>query len=96
MKIYSEKLNKFYDTIEACTEAEKKHDDAKKIEEEKKAALTAARAERAKKVEGLYKAYLEAQKKYHEALRDFCKDYGSFHMSYSSDDILPDLFDLFF
>ena len=40
MKIYSEKLNKFYDTIEACTEAEKKHDDAKKVEEEKKAVET--------------------------------------------------------
>lgn len=96
MKIYSEKLNKFYDTIEACTEAEKKHDDAKKIEEEKKAALTAERANRAKEVEGLYKTYLEAQKKYHEALRKFCKDYGSFHMTYSSDDVFSDLFDLFF
>ena len=92
MKIYSEKTNKEYTTVEECLQAEKEFDEAvakEKAEKERKLAeeqakhkaLTEARKSRANEVEEAYKAVIEAQKHYHELLQAFCKDYGAFHMT---------------
>jgi hypothetical protein len=108
MKIYSEKTNKEYATVEDCLAAEKEYDDAiaeKKAKEEKALAeakakreeLAAARKERATEVEDAYKAVLEAQKVYRQKLDAFVKDYGSFHMTVKTGDGNPfDLFNGFF
>ena len=108
MKIYSEKTNKEYATVEDCLVAEKEYDDAiaeKKAKEEKALAeakakreeLVAARKERATEVEDAYKAVLEAQKVYRQKLDAFVKDYGSFHMTVKTGDGNPfDLFNGFF
>ena len=108
MKIYSEKTNKEYATVEDCLAAEKEYDDAiaaKKAEEEKALAeakakreeLATARKERATEVEDAYKAVLEAQKVYRQKLDAFVKDYGSFHMTVKTGDGNPfDLFNGFF
>lgn len=93
MYIFSEKLNKKFDTVEACVAAEKEYD--KQVEEAKakKAALTAERSARAKKVEEAYKKVSEANKAYKELLNQFCKDYGSFHMTLKNVDPFISLFD---
>ena len=89
MKYFSEKLNKVFDTEQACVEAESAHDKAiaeKKAKEEK---LVAERKSRAAEVENAYKVSVEAAKHYHELLDKFCKDYGSFHMTLKSGDFNP-------
>jgi len=94
MKIFSEKTNQEYSSVEECLAAEKEFDEAlaaKKAEEEK---LTEARKSRAIEVEEAYKAILEAQKVYREKLDAFIKDYGSFHMTLRTGDFNP--FDGFF
>ena len=108
MKIYSEKTNREYATVEECLNAEKEYDKAmaeKKAAEEKalaeakarQEALVANRKERATEVEDAYKAILEAQKVYREKLDAFVKDYGSFHMTIKTGDSNPfDLFNGFF
>lgn len=106
MKYYSEKLNKFYDTPDACERAEfeaKEKENLEKIKKEREVALAkqqkeAALAERkaaAEKVESARKAYLEAQKKYRAELEGFCKKYGTYHYSTNSADEIPSLFDWF-
>lgn len=98
MKYYSEKLNKVFDTERECMEAEFKikeqenlariqKEKALREEKEKKEALAAERKEMAEKVETARKAYLEAQKAYKAELDKFIKTYGSFHMSWSANDI---------
>lgn len=79
MKFYSEQLNKLFDSVEELKAAEDKVNAAKKAEEEKKAALKAQREERAKEVEEAFKLASEAQSKANELLKEFIKDYGSFH-----------------
>ena len=44
------------------------------------------RAERAKAVEDLHQTAVEAKQAYDKALQEFLKDYGSFHMTYTSSD----------
>ena len=95
MKFYSEKLNKVYDTEQACVEAESAHDKAIAEAEAKKKALVEERATRAKEVEDLYKAAVEAKKAYDEKLRDFLKDYGSFHATFKNVDPFFSLLDWF-
>ena len=92
MKFYSEDLNKLFDTSE---ELEKAEVAAKKAAEEakaKKEALTKERKSREEEIEKLLKERKVLDKKIHEALKDFTKDYGSFHTSYSN---AEDLFDAF-
>ena len=108
MKIYSEKTNKEYASVDECLAAEKEFDEAiakKKAEEEKalvtrkakQEALAATRKDRAAEVEEKYKAVLEAKKAYREALDAFVRDYGSFHMTVKTGEGNPfDLFDGFF
>ena len=106
MKYYSEKLNKFYDTAEACENAEveaaKEEAEEKERKERalaeakaKKEQALAERKEAAEKVETARKAYLEAQKSYKEELEGFCKKYGTYHYSTNNADEIPSLFDWF-
>ena len=82
MKIISEKTGKEYATVAECQDAEALYDAEQKRLEEEKLALTNKRSVRAKEVEAAYKKVVEAQKEYHKLLNDFCKDYGSFHMTF--------------
>ena len=106
MKYYSEKLNKFYDTADACQRAEfeaKEKENIEKIKKERELALAKeqkekeliARKEAATKVETARKAYLEAQKAYRTELESFCKTYGTYHYSTDNADEIPSLFDWF-
>ncbi len=95
MKFYSEKLNKMFDTQEACAQAENAHEKAVAEAEAKKKALADERATRAKAVEDLYKQAVEAKQTYDKALQDFLKDYGSFHATFKTTDPFFGIFDWF-
>ena len=82
MKYYSEITKKTYDTEDECLEAEKAVNDEK-----------AERKEAAAIVEEAMKAYLDAKKKYYEELDKFCKKFGSYHKTITSND-LNDVYDL--
>lgn len=86
MKYYSEITRKYYDTESECIEAEKTHNAALEEAKAKKDALIAARKDRAKEIEEAYAAVRAAEKKYNKLRTDFIKDYGSFHMTFTSDD----------
>ena len=103
MKIYSEKTNKEYATVEECLEAEKAFDDevaAKKAAEEKALAERKAKqeveiAERkadADEVEAARQELIAAQKKYHETLAKFCQKHGAYHYTIKPGEGLHDLF----
>ena len=101
MKIYSEKTNKEYATVEECLKAEEVFD---KAEAEKKAAkekalaekkakeekLVVERKEAADKVEAARKTMIEANKAYRDALASFCADYGSYHFTVKPGEALSD------
>ena len=106
MKYYSEKLNKFYDTADACQRAEfeaKEQENREKIQKEREAALAKEKKEKAlaerkaaaEKVDAARKAYVEAQKAYRTELEGFCKQYGTYHYSTNGADDVPSLFDFF-
>ncbi len=80
MKYYSDETKKLYETEEALKAAEKAVFDAKQEKEK----LKQQRSARAKEVEDAFKAVEEAQTHAYKLLNDFTKDYGSFHMSWSS------------
>ena len=87
MRYYSDVTRKFYEDPDACKEAE----EAYKAEQEKKEAealrKSNERKEAAKKVEDAYNALAAAKKAYNDELSAFCKKYGSFHMTLSTNDI---------
>ena len=106
MKYYSEQLNKFYDSPEACQDAEfkaKEEANLAKIKRERELAyqkeqkekLAAERKERAAVVENARKNMVEAQKKYRDEITKFIKDYGTYHYTSSSEDDIPTLFSFF-
>lgn len=108
MKYYGERTKQLYDSEKACMEAEfkaKEQENLERIakekalreEREKKEKATAERKAMAEKVESARKAYLEAQKAYRTELDRFIKTYGSFHMSWSANDMksIEDLLDTF-
>ena len=96
MKIYSEKTKEFYKTTDDCLKAEEQYDLERKEEAEKKKALSEKRKVRAKEVEDAYKAYEDAKKKYIELKNNFIKDFGSLHMTFSTDNSFTDMFDEIF
>ena len=63
--------------------------------EAKKKALADERANRAKEVEDLYKLAVEAKQNYDAKLREFLKDYGSFHLTFRDVDPFFSLLDWF-
>jgi len=106
IKIYSDKTNKFYNSVEEANRAEfelKEKENREKIQKERELALAKEKKEKAlterkaaaESVEAARKNYLEAQKAYRKALEDFCGKYGTYHYSTSSADEIPSLFDIF-
>ena len=106
IKVYSDKTNKFYNTVEEANRAEfelKEKENLEKIKKEREEALAkqekekkiAERKAAAEVVENTRKAYLEAQKAYKKALEDFCGKYGTYHYSTDNADEIPSLFDWF-
>lgn len=102
---YSEVLNKNFETENECLDAEKAHEEKLafvKAEREKKLELEKQKKEerkaRADEVTQAFKDADEARKHAYELMDQFCKDYGSFHTSYTSNDLVPtrSLFDVFF
>ena len=86
-RYYSDVTNKLYDSMEDLEKAEKKiiaEQEEKKVKEQKRADERKARAQ---EIEELRKAFVDARKAYTEALDKFCKDYGTFHTSVSSNDL---------
>jgi membrane protein involved in colicin uptake len=104
MKIYSEQLNKFYDTVEACQKDEaayaakvaeekaKKEQEAALAKQKKEQAL-AERKAAAGKVEAARKAFLESQRALYKELENFVNTYGTYHFSTDNPDEIPALFD---
>ena len=87
MKFYSELTKQLYDSEKALmkAEAELKETEEKKRTEEK--IKKEARAKRAKEVDEALKAANEAQTKAISLLKDFIRDYGYFHTSFSTNDV---------
>ena len=79
-KYYSEKLNKTFDTKEACLKAEAEFDEKHKAELQ----LKEERAAEAKRVEELYKKANAALKEADDALEEFLKKYKYFHSTTTS------------
>ena len=106
IKIYSDKTQRFYNSVEEANRAElelKEKENLEKIKKERELALAkeqkekalAERKEAAAKVDSARKAYQEAQKAYRAELEDFCKKYGTYHYSTNNADEVPSLFDWF-
>ena len=106
MKYFSEKLNKVFDTPEACQRAEfeaKEAENRQKILAERKAAEEKERKEKeaeerktmAADIEEKRKAMVAAQKAYSNAIDQFTKRWGSYHYSSNSADDIPMLFKIF-
>ena len=104
IRVYSDKTNKFYNTVEEANRAEfelKEKENLEKIQKERELALAKEKKEKAlaerktaaEKVEAARKAYLEAQKAYRAELEAFCKQYGTYHYSTNNADEIPSLFD---
>ena len=106
MKIYSEKLNKLYNTVEECQKAEfeaKEAENREKILKERAEAEAKAQKEKeaaerkaaAAELDEARKTMVAAQKHYAELLDDFIKKYKSYHFSSTSINDFPILFNLF-
>lgn len=106
IKVYSDKTNKFYPSVQEAEKAEfalKEEENRQKILAERKAAELKEKKEKeaaerkamAAEVTEAMNAMNSAQKVYREKLEAFCKKYGTFH--YSTDGIknIPTLFDVF-
>lgn len=93
MKYYSDTLNMLFDSAEACEAAEKERAEKLAAEKKKKEELSIARKARAKEVEEALEAVKKARAHYNEVLSAFCKDYGTFHFSWSTKDTFPSIFD---
>lgn len=100
IRYYSDKTKQFYDTIEACEQAElqaKEAENREKILKEREAAhqkeLADKRKERAAEVDEARKAMIAAQKKYKEVLEAFIRDYRSYHFTETNVENVPILFD---
>ena len=106
IRIYSDKLNRFFDTVDEANRAEfelkekenlaliEKERKERELKEKKEKAL-AERKVAAEKVEAARKAFNEARKAYHAELEGFCKKYGTYHYTTDGKDDVPSLFDLF-
>lgn len=71
LKYFSDVTNKVYDTEDELNEAELAVSKQKSVREA-----------RAKEVEAAIKEAQEANKKAHQTLADFCKDYGAYHKTF--------------
>jgi hypothetical protein len=94
MKYYSEMTNEVYETKEECEKVEKALVAKKQAEEEKQLALKNEREARSKEVVEAFKKAREAEAEAQKLLKEFVKDYGSFHMSYNGKSSVPSMFDV--
>lgn len=105
LKYYSDRTNKFYNSAEEANRAEfelkekenlekiKKEREVARVKEEKEKAL-AERKEAAEKVTKARQAFNDARKAYADELNAFCKKYGTYHYSTTSEEEVPSLFDI--
>lgn len=98
IQYYSDMLNQYFDTEAAAIEAEKAEAEKRaliekaKAEKEAKAKKAAEeRKARAKEIEAAHKTMIEAEKTYNSLVDAFVKDFGSYHMTYSSSQDLDGL-----
>ena len=86
LKFYSDVTRQLYDTKDLAekAEAEVKKAEAERINAEK--LKKEARAKKAKEVEDALKVANEAQAKAIKLLKDFTREYGYFHTSYTIED----------
>ena len=95
MKYYSENLKQLFETQEECEKAETEALEAKKRAETERDKLLAERKVRAKEIEEARKVMQEAQNKYNKLLREFLRDYKTYHYSTNSIEDIPRIFDWF-
>ena len=93
MKYYSEMTDKVYETKKECEKAEEAIVAKKKAEEEKQLTLKNEREARSKEVVEAFKKARETEMEANRLMKEFVKDYGSFHMSYNGKSSLPTLAD---
>lgn len=86
MRFYSDELKKFFSTEEECLQAERDYNTKLAKEKEEKAKVAEERKARAKEVEEAKTKATEAWKHYLDLVKEFTKDYGSYHTSYTSND----------
>ena len=102
MKIYSEKTNKEYASVDECLAAEKEFDEAvaaKKAAEEKalaerkakQEAIVAERKADAEEVEAARQELIAAKKKFNDILAKFCQKHGAYHYTVKPSEGLHDL-----
>lgn len=109
LKIYSDKTNKFYDTVEEADRAEfelKEKENREKIENERKARLEKEAKEKKdaerkaceEEVNKAFEALVNARKAYHAALDKYCEKFGTYRREIKSDECSPltELFDTLF
>lgn len=106
IKIFSDKTNQFYDSIEAANKAEfalKEKENLEKIRKEREAVAakekkekeTAERKAMATEVEAARQDMIKAQKSYRDKLEAFCKRWGAYHLTLDRAEDFPTLFDFF-
>lgn len=83
MKYYSEKLKKVYDTVEDLQTAETAYDKERAAEDAKQK----ERKARAEEINKARKELINAQKNYNDLIAKFVKDYGSYHATYTDNDL---------
>ena len=81
MKYYSDKTKKVYDEVADLEKAEQAFDEAHAAELKK----AAERKARAAEIEAALKEVRAAEDKYNTLVRNFVKDYGSYHVTYEDD-----------
>lgn len=97
MRYYSDLTKQFYESEKECVAAEEKAIQAKKEAEAAAAKKSQERKARAEEIDASFKRLREAQKEYWDLISKFTKDYGSYHKSYGSEDLvdlLSEIFDL--
>ena len=102
-KVYSDILNKVFNTVEDLEAAEQEYarqlEERERLRKEKEkqvAELKEKRAARAKEIEDALKERDALDTKINELVRAFTRDYGSFHWTYKGDTDGDSLFKTFF
>ena len=102
-RVYSEVLNKLFNTVEDLEAAEQEYarqlaekERDKRERERQVVELKEKRAARAKEIEDALKERDELDKKINELVRAFTRDYGSFHWTYKGDVDGDSVFKTFF